>query len=145
MAHTDLDELLNTLLPFAQQMLEKNGEFFPFGADMKPAGEIEMIGAYEGHEHPPSQTLINLMTEAFQKQALNGELRAAGICYDVRTIPPGETEKCDAICMSLEHQSGEAVDVFVPYKKAWHGKIRYGEIFASCRSPQFMNKGKNAA
>ena len=32
MAHPDLNELLNTLLPMAQMQLEKQGEFYPIGA-----------------------------------------------------------------------------------------------------------------
>jgi len=40
MAHPDLDQLLNAVLPFAQQMLSKHGEFFPFGASMTIDGEI---------------------------------------------------------------------------------------------------------
>jgi membrane protease YdiL (CAAX protease family) len=36
MAHQDLNELLNALLPFAQQMLEKHGEFFPFRFGLFP-------------------------------------------------------------------------------------------------------------
>jgi hypothetical protein len=45
MAHPELDELLDTLLPFAQQMLQKHGEFFPFGAAMTSSGEIRHVGA----------------------------------------------------------------------------------------------------
>ncbi|MEA2711218.1 MAG: hypothetical protein QOF78_3819 [Phycisphaerales bacterium] len=39
MANPDLDELLNALIPFAQQMLAEHGEFFPFGASMDAKGE----------------------------------------------------------------------------------------------------------
>ena len=138
MAHPDLDALLNALLPFAEQMLAKSGEFFPFGAEMKFDGEIDAVASYDSDEHPPSQTLIDLLTEGFRQQADTGELRGAGICYDVRTIPPGQTEKCDAICISLEHQSGEAVDVYVPYTKDRLGKIRCGAMFATRRTPQFF-------
>jgi hypothetical protein len=41
MAHLDLDQLLNTLIPFAQQMLSKYGELFPFGFAMTANGKIE--------------------------------------------------------------------------------------------------------
>lgn len=77
------------------------------------------------------------MTQVFGHQAERGQLRAAAICYDVRTIPPGQTEKCDAVCASLEHQSGEAVNVFVPCQKATGGGIRYMQVFATARTPQF--------
>jgi hypothetical protein len=119
-------------------MLAKRAEFFPFGARMRSDGQIALAGAYDGKEHPPSQALIDLLTSGFRQEAASGEIRAAGICYDVLTTPPGEARKCDAICVSLEHQSGEGVDVFVPYRKAWFGRIRYEEIFASRRTLQFF-------
>lgn len=140
MAHPDLNELLNALLPFAQQMLAEHGEFYPFGSTMTVEGEIVAQGASIGEEHPKSQPLIELLTEAYRQQALNGEIRAAGICYDVRTIPPGQTEKTDAVCLALEHQTGQSVSVFVPYKKGLFGKVKYGAIFAAAREPEFFTK-----
>jgi hypothetical protein len=138
MANPDLNQLLSALLPFAEQMLAKHGEFLPFAMAMKPNGEIEAVGAYDGDEHPPPQTLIELTTLAFKQQAREGQIRAAGICYDVRTVPPGHTEKCDAVCASLEHHTGESVDVYLPYEKDSKGNIQYGEMFATRRSPQFF-------
>ena len=84
MAHPELDALFNTLLPFAQTMLREYGEFHPFGAVMTSNGEIRHVGAkIEGDDHPLSQPLIDLLTEAFWKRAKKGEWRAAGICHDV--------------------------------------------------------------
>lgn len=138
MAHPDLDQLLNAVLPFAQQMLAKHGEFYPFGSSMSTHGEIVSHGAYDGDEHPPSQQLIDLLTQAFRQEAAEGKIRAAAICYDVRTIPPGQSQKMDAICVSTEHQNGEAADVYLPYKKRWFGKISYGEIFGGARKKEFF-------
>jgi len=64
-------------------------------------------------------------------------LRAAAICADVRIVPPGKSDKTDAISVGLEHQSGEAVTVFLPYEKGW---LRYGKLFASAREVQFFSK-----
>ena len=138
MAHPDLDQLLNALLPFAQQMLAKHGEFYPFGSSMTTAGEIVAHGAYDGDEQPPSQQLIDILTQAFRQQAVSSQIRAAAICYDIRTIPPGQSEKTVAICVSAEHQNGEAADVCLPYKKCWFGKISYGEIFGAARKREFF-------
>jgi hypothetical protein len=131
LAHPDLDELLNALLPFAQEMLAKHGEFFPFGGSVATDGEIAHVGAHSGDERPPSQEVIDLLITGFAKQAKEGRIRAAAICLDVRTIPPGQSEKTDAICTRLEHVNGEAVDVFLPYRKGRLGKHKYGELFAS--------------
>src|SRR5437879_5840614 len=43
-----LDDLLDAMLPFAHQMLDKNGEFFPFGAAMGRAGRSEERRVGEG-------------------------------------------------------------------------------------------------
>ncbi len=138
MARPDLEEVMNTLIPFAQQMLAKAGEFFPFGASMRPDGTLAQNGTYTGSEHPPSQELIDLLVAGFQRDAAAGSLRAAGICFDVRIVPPGATEKSDAICVQLEHADGEAIEIYVPYSKGWFGKIKYAELFASKGTPMFF-------
>jgi len=141
MAHPDLNELLNALLPMAQMLLQKQGEFYPIGAIMLSDGEIRHVGAkIEGDDHPPSQSLIDLLTERFRKEAAKGKLRAAGICYDVLTIPPGKDRKQDAICCGLEHCLGETVDVFTPYVGIKEGGFEYGEAFAAKRTPQFFRQ-----
>ena len=60
MAHPDLDQLLNVALEFAKKMLNQHGEFYPFGASMRPDGTVSMDGATTGGEKPPSQELLNL-------------------------------------------------------------------------------------
>jgi hypothetical protein len=141
MAHPDLDGLLNTLLSVAQMLLTKQGEFLPIGAIVLSDGEIRHVGAkIEGDDYPGSQPLLELLIEYFQKEAAKGTLRAAGICYDVLTVPPGKDQKQDSICCSLEHCLGEAVNVFTPYVRTAHGNFRYDETFAAKRTPQFFCK-----
>src|SRR5207247_1674351 len=86
MANPDFDTLLNTLAPFAKQMLSKHGEFYPFGATMTPDGEVTANAGYEGNEQPETQAVIDLLTHAFRQQAAAGQIRAAGLCKDIRTI-----------------------------------------------------------
>jgi hypothetical protein len=138
MAHPDLDQLLNAVVPFAQQMLAKHGEFFPFGSSMTTDGEIVANASYDGDEQPESKHLIELLTQAFRQEASSGKIRAAAICYDVRTVPPGQSEKTDAICVSAEHKNGEAANVFLPYKKGWFGRISYGQLFGGTRDREFF-------
>jgi hypothetical protein len=131
MAHPDLDELLNSLLPFAQQMLAKRGEFFPFGACMKSDGTIELVAGQTDSDQPPSQDLIDLIAEGLRAKASAGEIRAAGICYDVRIRPSGTSNPMDAICASLDHSLTEAVDVFLPYEKRRFRGPKYSELTAA--------------
>jgi hypothetical protein len=137
MARSDLDALLNTALPFAQRMLVERGDFYPFGATMKADGKIDQTAAYTGEEFPEPQQLIDLLLGAYRAQAAKRELRATALCFDARTIPPGQTEKSDAICVRLEHADGEAVDVFLPYRKDSGGELTWGELFAA-RGPAIV-------
>ena len=88
MAHADLDELVNVLLPFAQDMLAKHGEFYPFGVSMNTDGQIAMVAGHDGDGHSESKGLIDLMIKGLRDQAKQGELTATGICMDIRVIPP---------------------------------------------------------
>jgi hypothetical protein len=130
MAHQDLDALLNALLPFAQQMLAKHGEFYPFGATMASDGQVAMSAGYTGSERPASIELIEILKQGFRSTIATTELRAAGLCFDVRVTPPNAERPTDAIQASLQRASGEAVDVFLPYHKGLFGKLKYGALFA---------------
>jgi hypothetical protein len=138
MSHPDLNQLLDSLLPLAERMLAERGDFPPFGGIMNQAGEIVAVGARDGEEHPPSQKVLELMTQTLRQRTRSGQLRAVGICYDGCTIPPGQTEKCDAVCASLEHQSGEAVNLILPYERTSRGDVQFGQKFSTVRVPQFF-------
>jgi len=79
----ECENLMNTALPFAEQMLQKHGEFFPYGAALKENGEIASVAGYDGRELPPSNDIIRLLKEAFVKGAKSGEYRATALVYDV--------------------------------------------------------------
>jgi hypothetical protein len=132
MAHPELEEVLNALLPFAQRMLQEYGEFHPFGASMRSDGTISLIGAdVDGSEFPKSTDLIELMEAGLLKDAKSGKIKASGICMDVRVMEPDKSEKTDAIRVDLEHKEGQVVSVFLPYEKGPAQKVIYGKIFAS--------------
>jgi hypothetical protein len=128
-AKEDYNALLNMLMPFAEEMLKKNGEFFPFGAAVDAAGEVGAHAADTGEEMPASEEVIALLTRGFQAQAREGKLRASGICYDGRIVQDGK--KVDAVIMSLEHVSGNASKICVPYSKSFLGKYKFAEMIVS--------------
>ena len=137
-ARADYDSLLNALMPFAEQMLKKHGEFFPFGAAVSPTGEVTAHATYDGNELPPSEEVIASLTKSFQSEAREGKIRAAGICYDGRIIQGDK--KVDAIMMTMEHQSGNASKVCVPYTKGWFGKYNFGQMIAALEEPKIFVK-----
>jgi hypothetical protein len=110
----DLDGLLNTVLPAAKQLLEKYGEFFPFGAAVGSSGETKLL-ADAGHgDHPSSSDVLSALLENVRNQRDN--LRAVAICSDVQTA------ESDAVKIELEHREGAAIAVVVPYKKKHFGQ-----------------------
>jgi hypothetical protein len=141
MAHPDLNDLLNAVVSMAQMLLKEQGEFYPIGAIMLADGEIRHVGGkIEGDDHPQSQSLIDLLTESFQEEAAKGKLRAAAICFDAMTVPPGKDQKQDAIFCALEHCLGESVDAFMPYVRTGDGNFQYDEIHAARRTPEFFTQ-----
>ena len=126
----ELQELMNAFLPHAQQLLAENGEFYPFGGAISSKGEIVAVAAHDGDEHPPSQTLIDLLVEVFKAQAKEGTYRATAIVYDVRVVPPDSEEKSDAICLDLDHVDGLSLTAMLPYSFNADGEIVYTNLFA---------------
>lgn len=135
-ARQDYNALLEMLMPFAEQMLKKHGEFFPFGAAVNTTGELLAAAGYDGTETPPSEDVIALLVQGFQNDARAGKIRASGICYDGRIVEDGK--KVDAVIISLEHVSGNATKTCVPYTKGLFGKYRFGELTAGLDDPKIF-------
>src|SRR6266851_7358732 len=131
MSRDDLDNLLSACIPFAQQMLGKHGSFVPFGCTMKPSGEISLAASYDDKSDIAAEEIADLLLEGFRAGARSGEYKAVAWCVDVRVDPPDGSAKTDAIRVTLEENGGEAVNVFMPYRKRMLRGIAYGELFAS--------------
>jgi len=141
MAHSDLNELLKPLLGIAESLLTKQGAFLPIGVMMLSNREIRHVGALiEGNDQPGAAPLIAMLTGTFQKVAKEGKLLAVGMAYDVLIVPPGKHQKQDAICCSLEHYLGEAVNVFKPYVRTEEGHFQFEEIFATKGTQKFFGQ-----
>src|SRR5215470_8582788 len=111
----DCESLLNAVLPFAQQMLDRHGEFYPYGGAMTTDGQITAVAAYDGQEHPASADVIKFLKSAFVTGAREGSYRATALVYDVRVTLPSDGKKSDAIAVSLNHRSDYSVIVLFPY------------------------------
>lgn len=133
-ARSDYNALLESLMPFAQTMLKKHGEFFPFGAAINTAGEVTGHMTYDGNEKPDSDTVIAALVQAFQTEAREGKIRASGICYDACIDQDGK--KVDAVVISLEHACGSATKTCVPYGKGLFGGIKLGQLIAAFEQPR---------
>ena len=129
-AQDDLDGLVGAALPFAEQMLDQHGEFFPYAVALDHAGEARMVGADPGGgEQPASADVLATLTEGLREQ--RDGLRAVALVSDVRL------SDSDAVRVELEHREGQALAVFLPYKrKRLRRGIEYADMTAGPGSPQ---------
>jgi hypothetical protein len=100
---------------------------------------MQLKAAYEG-DVGSTQGHIDLLNEGLRVEAQAGVNTACGICADVRVKPPGQESFVDAVQVHLEHESGECVDVFLPYEKTTAGDFKYGMLFASKAEPQVFQR-----
>ncbi len=122
-AKDDAQALVDEFITFAEKLLREHGEFYPFGGHMKVDGRIVWEGASDKTEHPRSQPLIEILREAHRNRALNGEIRASCIVYDILAIPPGKEEKQDAIAIEIDHRDSYSVFVVFPYTLTSNGVL----------------------
>ena len=123
----DLVAVLAVFVPFAKDMLRKHGEFLPFAATVGTDGKAGMWGADIGVEKPLSTALIEFLTGGLRAHAGTGQIRAAGICFNVGARLPGYDGKVDAICCQVEHSGAVAKQIFVPYRKGLLGRMRFDD------------------
>lgn len=126
----DIETLLNELMPHAEQQLAKHREFYPFGGAVDKNGELLRTEAWTGDEQPSASDLVDSLVATFQQQADGDEIRAAAILIDCLTVPPGETEKVDAVAARLDHLDGYSAVVFFPYTIGPDGSVTFAEPFA---------------
>jgi len=125
----ECETLMNELLPVAEQMLEKYGEFFPYGSVMNTDGSIRSVAYYDGNERPKSQELMDHLNTIYHEYALKHQIKASGVVYDARVISPKTNEKTDAVIISLEHKDSYSVQVVFPYS-IMNKKVLWDELFA---------------
>ena len=123
-ARKDFEALVQFLIPFAEQMLRENGEFYPFAAMMTTESEVVPFEPEVDSEMPDPNLVLVKIAAAFQEEAKEGRIRAAGSCHNASV---GE-ERQDAVILMLEHVTEGAVKGYVTYKKGLFGKYRFGEL-----------------
>jgi hypothetical protein len=127
----ELDALLNHLLGFAVQQVERHGEFFPFAAAVAADGELRAVLPTMEDDRPQSTDVIDYLYRVLTAEAASGAIRAAGVCADVLvTLPDTETET-DALRADIEHADADPVRVFLPYRKKRLRGYEWGELFAA--------------
>jgi hypothetical protein len=128
-AEQEIEKLLKYLLPFAEEKLNRDGEFYPYAAVVADDGELKSVPAGEGEE-PDVGDLLLALHEELRQRAADGSIRASGIAADVTLTDPDTGETRDAVQVELDHAEADAVDIYVPYESAADG-IKFGELVSA--------------
>jgi hypothetical protein len=134
----EIAQLLKYLLPFAEEKLNRDGEFYPYAAMVGANGELKSVSAAAGQQ-PDAADLLVALHQELREQAAEGSIRASGIAADVVLTDPDSGETREAVQVELDHAEADPVDVYVPYENAADG-VRFGELVAAAgREPVFRS------
>ncbi|TCJ13244.1 hypothetical protein EPD60_12670 [Flaviaesturariibacter flavus] len=99
----DLNELIQYLVGFCADLIEKYGEFFPVGAYLDVSGGLVPLGVYEGNEQPESAAVIAQYQKVFGKLVAQGSATAWAIAWDARVTGENYPEGTDAVVLDTWH------------------------------------------
>ena len=133
----EIEQLLRYLLPFAEERLNRDGEFRPYAAMVAADGSLKSVSSPVDEEPDVGELLLTLHAE-LRERAAEGAIRASGIAADVTLTDPDSGEETDAVQLELDHVDTDPVDVYVPYTSGDEG-ITFGELVAAAgQAPVFQ-------
>ena len=123
----DLDAVVSTALDAALSILNKNGEFFPFGVTVSDGGDVALAASDLGlGEHPVSTVVLGSLYEAIAGD--RGRYRAVGFVAAVNS------NGADVVRIEAEHRDGgPALVILMPYERKGLLKkvFTYGQMSAA--------------
>lgn len=114
-AKQDVETLMNEWISLAKRLLASDGEFYPYGAAMKPDGEIVSVAIDGDDDFPASQEVLEDLVSHMQREATKGEYVATAIFYNATMLSKDEDNEIDVIAVALDHQDAYSVVVYHPY------------------------------
>ncbi len=131
MAHPDLNALAGALVPMAKKLLEEQGGFLPFGGVVQVSGEVVHLSGVSDGKALKADAIIETYELNLHDLARSGSIRASALVIDAKVTRPGEQNPSDVICVRLEHATGEALEIFVPYCVVTRSCVEYRPLFAA--------------
>ncbi len=127
----ECEALMSVLVPFAQQMLSKHREFYPFGGTMSVEGKIVQTASSTGEAHPALAAAGRSAREGISGWGEATPVQSDRDSHRRPTVPPGKIEKQDALEVRLDHVSGYSVMVVFPYAFSLKGDLEFSAPFAA--------------
>ncbi len=140
-AETDVQTMLNKLLPIAEDLLLDHGEFFPFGGAMKEGGEVVTISGIDGlnNDQPPASEVIEMLDINLRIGAENDQYYATAVVSNVNVVPPGQSEQTRAIAIMMDHRDGLSMTLVFPYVVK-ETEVELGQLFAKANERKIFDR-----
>ena len=140
-AEADVQNLLNKLLPIAEDLLLDHGEFFPFGGAMKEGGEVVTLSGIDGlnNDQPAANEVIEMLDLNLRIGAENDQYYATAVVSDVNVIPPGKSEQTKAIAIVMDHRDGLSMTLVFPYVVK-ETEVELGQLFAKANQRKIFDR-----
>lgn len=134
-----LQNMMQTLLPFASENLEAFGEFYPYGAALTQTGEVKSVVGHQGDEFPEQQQVADNIINKFKQGIIDSGYIATAMVTDVTIQSPGKSVPVKAVAVHLEHQEGLSLLVYLPYLKTQQG-LQWGKMIVNQGHNLVFNK-----
>jgi hypothetical protein len=131
------EQLMNALMPFAEQMLSENGGFLPYGGVITPDDEVHLVQFAEEGQEVKAHDVFEQANHALRAGAQDGKWNTTALVADVTVTKPGEQEPMQAVSFALDDAEGTSVEVFFPYTVK-EGSVDFGTAFAQQGSRQIF-------
>jgi hypothetical protein len=123
-AMNDIEKLLDSTIPFVEELIIKHGEFFPLASAIKTNDIVVQVGTYDRDERPLSDKLIVDLKRALR--AKRNDYKTIAIFYDVRVVDPDSKVKTDAIAVFVETKNDvSAFTFYYPYSLTNDKQLRF--------------------
>lgn len=138
MAAGELESLINAVLPLAQERLEVEGQFPPFGGAIAADGALELFAREQPDPQQASDGLVEWLRDELQRRASREEIRAAALCFNAEVREPATGDVSDAIYICTEGVDGDVLHVFVKYVVNLDEEYQYSSPQPALGARQFF-------
>ena len=128
-AQAEAEELVNAVLPCAEDMLIARGEFSPFGGAVTVDGEITQLAVGDEHRDSSIEDVIEALKGKLRNGADTNTYRATALVFPIQAQLPGSDDETEAVAIALDHQANYSVVLIIPYALS-DGAVEFGEAVA---------------
>ncbi len=128
-AQAEAEELVNAVLPRAEDRLIARGEFLPFGGAVTVDGEITQLAVGDEHRDSSVEDVVEALKGKLRNGADTNTYRATALVFPIQAQLPGSDDETEAVAIALDHQANYSVVLIIPYALS-DGAVEFGEAVA---------------